>query len=57
MLGLPALVRMKLTSNHDIDRVHIADLIGVGLIDSMIRDSLPPELQARLNSIEQSIEN
>jgi hypothetical protein len=33
LLDLPALVRMKLTSLRDIDRVHIADLLSVGLID------------------------
>ena len=33
VLGMPALVRMKLTSNRPIDQVHIADMVDVGLID------------------------
>lgn len=56
VLDLPALVRMKLTSNHDIDRVHIADLLGVGLIDEALRSSLPVELRGRLASIQRSLE-
>jgi len=56
VLDLPALVRMKLTSNRDIDRVHIADLLGVGLIDEALRSSLPVELRERLAAIQQSLE-
>lgn len=48
VIDLPALVRMKLTSFRDIDRVHIADLHGVGLITDAVRQSLPAELQERL---------
>src|ERR1051325_3500357 len=48
VLALPALVRMKLTSFRDIDRVHIADMLSVGLIDMACRAGLPPELQERL---------
>jgi hypothetical protein len=55
VLSLPALVRMKLTSFGDIDRVHVADMVGVGLITAAIRDALPPELLARLEQVEQSI--
>ncbi len=51
VLDLPALVRMKLTSFRDIDRVHVADLAQVGLIDASLGESLPPELQQRLASI------
>jgi hypothetical protein len=54
VLNLPALVRMKLTSFRDIDRVHIADMLSVGLIDAGCRASLPPELLARLQQVEQS---
>ncbi len=36
LLDLPALVRMKLTSYRDIDRVHVADLLSVGLIDDAV---------------------
>ncbi|MCH8824081.1 MAG: nucleotidyltransferase family protein [Planctomycetes bacterium] len=57
VLDLPALVRMKLTSHRDIDRVHIRDLLSVGLIDQFTRESLPKELQDRLTSIEEAIED
>ena len=56
VLDLPALVRMKLTSFRDIDRVHIADLLSVGVIDTTVRNSLPGELVSRLEAVEQSIE-
>ncbi len=52
VLDLPALVRMKLTSLRDIDKVHVADLLGVGMIDEAIRRSLPPDLRQRLDQIE-----
>jgi hypothetical protein len=51
VLGLEALVRMKLTSNRDKDRTHIRDLIGVGLVDSTWLDRLPTELKDRLQTI------
>lgn len=54
VLDLPALVRMKLTSLRDIDRVHIADLLSVDLIDEHIRAALPPDLRQRLDAIEPS---
>jgi Uncharacterised nucleotidyltransferase len=53
VLDLPALVRMKLTSFRDIDRVHIADLLEVGLIDEKVRATLPTVLTDRLNQIQQ----
>jgi hypothetical protein len=56
VLELSALVRMKLTSFRDVDRVHIADLLGVGLIDERIRASLPTDLVTRLEAVEVSIE-
>jgi hypothetical protein len=56
VIALPALVRMKLTSFRDIDRVHIADMLGVGLITPDVRGSLPLELLARLEQVERSIE-
>lgn len=52
VIELPALVRMKLTSFRDIDRVHIADMLSVGLIDARVRSSLASELLARLAEIE-----
>jgi len=52
VMSLPALVRMKLTSNRDVDRTHIGDLIRVGAIDAQVRDSLPIDLLQRLDEIE-----
>lgn len=52
VLSLAALVRMKLTSFRDIDRVHIADMRSVGLITPAVRASLPEALRQRLDSIE-----
>lgn len=54
VLGLAALVRMKLTSFRDIDRVHVADLLSVGLVTDEVRASLPPELRDRLREVERS---
>ncbi|MCC7293759.1 MAG: hypothetical protein IT449_17005 [Phycisphaerales bacterium] len=54
VLDLPALVRMKLTSFRDLDRVHVADMLRVGLIDSRVRDSLPEDLRVRLDQVEQA---
>ena len=56
VIDLPALVRMKLTSFRDIDRVHLADMISVGLIDDSLRAALPNELQTRLAQVATSIE-
>jgi hypothetical protein len=51
VVGLEALVRMKLTSFRDKDRVHLRDLIGVGLIDATWPQRFLPELAARLQEI------
>jgi hypothetical protein len=48
VLSLEALVRVKLTAFHDKDRVHLRDMIEVGLIDATWPTKLPPELGARL---------
>lgn len=56
LLDLAALVRMKLTSFRDVDRVHVADLIGVGLIDDAVRASLPGDLLERLHAVEATVE-
>ncbi len=57
VLDLPALVRMKLTSLRDIDRVHIADLLRVGMISPGLRRSLPPDLRQRLEEVESTLED
>ncbi len=50
-LSLEALVRMKLTSFRDKDRMHVRDMLDVGLIDESWLDRYPPELQARLQEL------
>jgi hypothetical protein len=54
VLDLPALVRMKLTSLRDIDRVHVGDMLAVGLIGAEVRAALPPQLQTRLDDVARS---
>lgn len=51
VIDLPALVRMKLTSFRDIDRVHVGDLLEVGLITPAVRATLNPALAARLDQV------
>jgi hypothetical protein len=51
VLSLEALVRMKLTSFHRKDQVHITDLIEVGLIDSSWLARFPSELGGRLRQL------
>jgi hypothetical protein len=51
LLSLDALVRMKLTSFRDKDRVHLRDLIEVGLVDATWLKRLPPPLQPRLQEL------
>ena len=49
--SLDALVRMKLTSFRVKDKLHLLDLLDVGLIDEGWRERLPPELAARLREL------
>jgi hypothetical protein len=51
VVSLNALVRMKLTSFRLKDRVHLLDLIEVGLVDKTWPIRLPPELGARLQQL------
>lgn len=51
VLSLPALVRMKLTSYRLKDRVHLLDLIDVGLIDQSTVGTLPADLGGRLQEL------
>ena len=48
---LESLVRMKLTSYRFKDRVHLLDLIGVGLIDATWPARYQPELASRLQEL------
>jgi len=51
VVSLPALVRMKLTSWRLKDRVHLIDMIQVGLLDASWPARLPPPLAARLQEL------
>lgn len=51
LLSLSALVRMKLTFYRDKDRMHLRDLIEVGLVDPSWPSQLPLELGRRLQAL------
>jgi hypothetical protein len=51
VISLDALVQMKLNSNRLKDRVHLLDLIGVGLVDHTWLARLPAELAPRLQQL------
>ena len=51
LLSLAALVRMKLTSFRDKDRVHLRDLMDVGLVDASWLEKVPPTLRPRLQEL------
>ncbi len=51
LLSLDALVRMKLTSFRDKDRMHVRDLIGVSLVDPGWLERLPNPLAERLRTL------
>lgn len=51
VLSLEALVRMKLTSYRLKDRVHLLDMVDVGLIDDSWCDRFSDELSSRLREI------
>lgn len=51
VLSLGALVRMKLTSYRLKDRVHVLDLIDVGLVDAGWLPGMPPDLAERLREL------
>ncbi|MBW3540527.1 MAG: nucleotidyltransferase family protein [Planctomycetes bacterium] len=51
IVDLEALVRMKLTSFRDKDRMHLRDMLDISLIDASWKDRLPPELAARLQEL------
>jgi hypothetical protein len=53
-LDVERLLRMKLTSFRLKDQVHVQDMLKVGLIKRKVRDSLPPELLARLKQVEET---
>ncbi len=51
VVTLPALVRMKLKANRDQDRVHLRDLIEVGLVGRDLLPGLPAELAGTLDAL------
>jgi hypothetical protein len=51
VVSLSGLVRMKLMANRDQDRVHLRDLIDVGLVARDLVSALPPELASRLDAL------
>jgi hypothetical protein len=50
-LPLEKLVRMKLTSFRDKDRVHLRDMISIGLLDASWLERYSPELRNRLQEL------
>ncbi len=51
VVKLAALVRMKLMANRDQDRVHLRDMIDVGLVTQNLLPELPAELSERLSAL------
>lgn len=51
LISLEALVRMKLTAFHDKDRVHLRDLLEVGLVDETWVQKMPESLRLRLQQL------
>lgn len=51
VVTVPGLVRMKLMSNRDQDRVHLRDMIDVDLVARPLLAGLPPELAHRLDDL------
>lgn len=51
VVSLEGLVVMKLMANRDQDRVHLRDLIEVGLVDRSLLAKLPAELTGRLEAL------
>ncbi|WP_020475291.1 nucleotidyltransferase family protein [Zavarzinella formosa] len=51
VLSFESLVRMKLTSNRDKDRMHLRDMLDVGLLDETWPARFSPELAERLQHL------
>ncbi|MGA2246775.1 MAG: hypothetical protein ABSH48_17425 [Verrucomicrobiota bacterium] len=51
LVSLEALVRMKLTAFRDKDRVHLRDLLEVGLVDQSWLPKIPAPLRSRLQEL------
>ncbi len=55
VVSLAGLVRMKLLSNRDQDRVHLRDMIDVGLVGREALSTLPDDLSRRLADLLENI--
>jgi hypothetical protein len=51
VVSIEGLVRMKLMANRDQDRVHLRDMIDVGLVERDLLAGLPEALATRLESL------
>jgi hypothetical protein len=51
IVTLAALLKMKLNSFRDKDRMHLRDMLSVGLIDAQWLADLPPQLAGRLQQL------
>lgn len=51
LIGLLALVTMKLTSYRDKDRVHLRDMMEIGQLDASWLPCVPPSLRQRLQDL------
>lgn len=51
VVSLPALVLMKILANRDQDRVHLRDMIDVGLVGRTVLAEMPPDLAGRLERL------
>lgn len=51
IMSLEGLVRMKLVANREKDRVHVRDMVAVGLIDASWVDRYPAPLSDRLRHV------
>lgn len=56
-ISIASLVRMKLTSFRLKDKVHLLDMLGVGLITPEIEKTLPTDLMARLQELKDNPED
>ncbi len=56
VLGLLALVTMKLNAYRRIDQVHLEDMLRLGLIDADLVSRLPEDLRQRLREVRDTME-
>jgi len=57
VIDLVELINMKLQAYRLIDRAHVADLIGIGLLSAEIENEIPDDLRPRLAEIRKEMEN